>query len=607
MKHLSSICRKAIRGASLGAKLLLRRSSIDGILSAHRFLIATGYYGQARGRDALKLFHESGYTCDDFLTGLLFMRHYGGRPEFDTLPSGSLEDNARWNLRLTAWNAGEEQAALGSIPEMPASLAGEGDLSLEDWTLGHITFVVSASAELSREIVGVFREADVGGAIIAMPRFPFAPEWTSLLRSLQSIRSSLREGGLRIPRVTIVAVGCDPIRACAAEWAGVQNGPADPEAFMTALADAAGGNATNPLASCCDLSRNEGTFFQAVAREVGLPVGETMEFRIEPEMGFAETSTEDLRYLATRYESIHLLALKLRKERLLPGRPAGFTPRPSAARTEFLSRVQCSGDLLNRLSASGDANEAWRNKWSSVPGRTSGEIVYVFPHIPKTAGSSVAHHFRQYLDGPGEYAHVRHITDEGGIRRDAHLPFEWSDARERSLARVIFGHGVKRRFCQMVPGKSAREIVTLREPAERMISHYNFWMHISRTRGLPVVSFDEWYANEPRNYQVSWIAENYLEIDARLHPPENLYAIVDSVLEEFWMVSTLETFSRDMALVTRELSLPDVSERKNVGGGDRFPKLISLTDELRARLRAENSAEYQLYEKWLARARERHS
>ncbi len=104
-------------------------------------------------------------------------------------------------------------------------------------------------------------------------------------------------------------------------------------------------------------------------------------------------------------------------------------------------------------------------------------------------------------------------------------------------------------------------------------------------------------------YQVFWIAQNYLELDHWLYPEENLYDIVDSALEEFWMVSTLETFTRDMQVLMKELALPEISERKNVGGGVRFKKLVSLTDDLRARLRAENATEYRLYDKWLARAR----
>ena len=315
---------------------------------------------------------------------------------------------------------------------------------------------------------------------------------------------------------------------------------------------------------------------EAASALSGISVAELAQLPIEAGSGFAERETALARICVTRVESLHLLALELRAARPAHEMLMSFQPVPPEA---------------PRVAKSGASKES---------------LVYVFPHIPKTAGSSVAHHFREFLSGRGEFAHVRHETDAAGIRRDQLMPFQWRDTELRARTRVIFGHGVKRRHRLLVPGKAAREIITLREPADRMVSHYNFWMHIHERRGLPIITFDEWYANEPRNYQVFWIAQNYLELDHWLYPEENLHDIVDSALEEFWMVSTLETFTRDMQVLMKELALPEISERKNVGGGVRFKKLVSLTDDLRARLRAENATEYRLYDKWLERARARY-
>lgn len=321
----------------------------------------------------------------------------------------------------------------------------------------------------------------------------------------------------------------------------------------------------------------EESALEAAAELSGIPVAELAHASDDSARGFVEKEGVLARVCVTHVESLHLLALELRA-----ARPAH----------EILMSFQPVSPEAPRVAKSGVAKES---------------LVYVFPHIPKTAGSSVAHHFREFLNGRGEFAHVRHEADAAGIRRDQLMPFQWRDAELRARTRVIFGHGVKRRHRLLVPGKSAREIITLREPADRMVSHYNFWMHIHERRGLPIITFDEWYANEPRNYQVFWIAQNYLELDHWLYPEENLYDIVDATLEEFWMVSTLETFTRDMQVLMKELDLPEISERKNVGGGVRFKKLVSLTDDLRARLRAENVTEYRLYDKWLERARMRYT
>jgi hypothetical protein len=225
--------------------------------------------------------------------------------------------------------------------------------------------------------------------------------------------------------------------------------------------------------------------------------------------------------------------------------------------------------------------------------------VYVFPHIPKTAGSSVHYHLKTNLVCEREYIHIPidYSTREELLEE---LPFTLRDARERSAAKVIFGHGVVRRHAEFVPGKVLREITTLRDPAERMVSHYNFWMNVLEKRGEPLPTFEEWYAGEPRNYQTHWLARNYLQLDVETLSESQVLEAVSRLLDSFWLVCTLPTFESDIQLLWDALGLPAMSSRQNVTGVTHH-KRFELDPALRKRLAEENASDETLYQKWLQR------
>ncbi len=601
--RLSRRADRARRLVALAADLLRNRMSAENATRAHRFLTSVGYTGSAAEADVLRTFARSGYTFDDFLAGLAFLRAFvPGVPQPTT-------DEVSAPLGTVARAALADAAQKAAIPGMDDLLAGSDGAFLERVLFGPLTLAVSGADSSAQQAADILKVTGAGAALVPVA-FPLPEGRARALAALVQVRASLAGAGMNLPPLTVAVVLRDPIEVCAEEFVRVNGEAATVAPFEEGLRAAVANPAATPLGPALARAADGATFLAEVSRFFGLENPPAVEIGAK---GFSEWSHGPVRFFAARLESLHLLALHLKREHAAPELPGWLTPPPAIPAGWAGLRDLClDADLLDRVAARctgpvlpESERAEWRQKWSSPP-PSRADIVYVFPHIPKTAGSSVAHHFREHLAGYGEYVHVRHLADEAGILRDHSLPFQWRDARLRSRARVVFGHAVQRAFCGAIPGKTAREIITLREPAERMVSHYNFWMHVHERRGLPVISFDEWYANEPRDYQVFWIAHNYLGIDYWLYSPETLHDIVDGVLEEFWMVSTLKTFDQDMSLLMRELGLPEISERKNVGGGDRFKKLISLTDDLRARLQRENPLEYRLYEKWLARSRARH-
>jgi hypothetical protein len=99
------------------------------------------------------------------------------------------------------------------------------------------------------------------------------------------------------------------------------------------------------------------------------------------------------------------------------------------------------------------------------------EDLIVSIHIPKTAGRS----FRQTL---GEIA-PGHIQGDYGNQPSA-APTPWRQLRERFMApkvkpgtRIVHGHFVAAKYWRHFP--EATYIAWVRDPVERLASHYYFW------------------------------------------------------------------------------------------------------------------------------------
>jgi hypothetical protein len=99
------------------------------------------------------------------------------------------------------------------------------------------------------------------------------------------------------------------------------------------------------------------------------------------------------------------------------------------------------------------------------------EDLIVSIHIPKTAGRS----FRQTL---GEIA-PGHIQGDYGNQPSA-APTPWRQLRERFMApkvkpgtRIVHGHFVAAKYWRHYP--EATYIAWVRDPVERLASHYYFW------------------------------------------------------------------------------------------------------------------------------------
>jgi len=236
------------------------------------------------------------------------------------------------------------------------------------------------------------------------------------------------------------------------------------------------------------------------------------------------------------------------------------------------------------------------NLLSRVKGDDRREELFLFAHLPKTGGQTLRDCFRKHLEFHREFIHLGPFGEEDAAKRGL-LPFHQRTVEERALAKVILGHGVNCETHTLVPSKVPRYVLFLRDPAELLVSLYNFEMRYHRPADQPIAPFDVWYKEHRRkNFMTNWLIGDFLrpENPSRKAPP---LKIINLALEKFWFVGCSEFLDEDAPLLLRRIRVPQDLERSNVAGVH-YPKLLSLDDSLRATLYADNDLDVELYRTW---------
>lgn len=231
-------------------------------------------------------------------------------------------------------------------------------------------------------------------------------------------------------------------------------------------------------------------------------------------------------------------------------------------------------------------------------GAGSVDELFLFVHMPKTGGQSLHSFFNTHLVPNQSYVHL-----VSPATLNAHLGMLTSDFTRRPLeervkAKVILGHKVDRNTHKLVPGKTARHIVFLREPAETLVSYYNFQMAGRHKRNEPLIPFEEWYdESKQRNMMTRWLLTEFMK---EPHPRRTAWPQVQQMLCSFWFVGCTEYLDRDAPLLFERIGVHGVLERANVSGLH-HEETLTLDAGLRERLRAENPIDVELYEYWKGR------
>ena len=196
--------------------------------------------------------------------------------------------------------------------------------------------------------------------------------------------------------------------------------------------------------------------------------------------------------------------------------------------------------------------------------------VFIFTHIPKTAGTSLRYHFQKHLEDQKTFIHLAnkgHKTAE----KQGLLPFSQRSEQKRNQAQVILGHDVNIDTAALVPGKQAFRLVYFRDPVGWEISRYNQYAHARRMRELSVLCYSDWFNQENTHCQFDWFLQNHCILSQIPSYQDEKFNLICQYLDVMQQVGFVDQIDQDMKPIFKSLGIPAEMQAENVTG--RFKKM----------------------------------
>jgi len=229
--------------------------------------------------------------------------------------------------------------------------------------------------------------------------------------------------------------------------------------------------------------------------------------------------------------------------------------------------------------------------------------VWLVLHVPNTGGETLRDELdRQLVRGR---SHVRVGNDRGSslkqvtVAGDPHPnrlfdepqellgAFAGFDRDALDQVRALSGHPVGLALSELFPERPVRSLVFVRRPVDRIVSHYNYAAGHRASAGLGHLDFELWYANQPSNFQMRYLAQ-------RLMVDPTLNAVLEG-LAALTVVGRTERLDDLLPLLFAAMDLdPPGDGRSNVAGRD-HDRLFDPDAARRARLAEENALDMMLY------------
>jgi len=211
--------------------------------------------------------------------------------------------------------------------------------------------------------------------------------------------------------------------------------------------------------------------------------------------------------------------------------------------------------------------------------------------VPKTGGKTISDNLRWHLQRDRDYLHLR-VTAKRRQRQTAFEVVESLDPASRKQLLAIIGHPVSRRFVELFPDRPVREVVFVREPAARIVSHYNFRVNTALRRKKEAPTFEKFLERIGPNAVTRFLSER---LGVATNGPSQLSDLLQE-LAKFWMVGVTENLDQRLPTLFNAMGLPaDVPPRGNVTGIT-VKRHLLLTPGLRDELQASNPLDMMLFD-----------
>lgn len=186
--------------------------------------------------------------------------------------------------------------------------------------------------------------------------------------------------------------------------------------------------------------------------------------------------------------------------------------------------------------------------------KSTADPVYLFLHLPKSAGTTFRHHIENNFEQDRIVA--LYNTDDVRMKRDdvfAKVAALTEDQKRR--VHVVYGHELYWGLHELFD-RPCRYVTFLRDPVEKTISFYNYRMQQGIRSGkldaAKLPPFDEWLANSPGMHD-GMLGD--LEKYGFAEGHDVSEAALDSLMRKFYFVGTTESFDEDALFLYAEMGV----------------------------------------------------
>lgn len=193
--------------------------------------------------------------------------------------------------------------------------------------------------------------------------------------------------------------------------------------------------------------------------------------------------------------------------------------------------------------------------------------MFLLPHIPKCAGSTVERHLERHL-GPGFWSPAKRsrILPLGLFGR------KWQDRPPGPAEgiRAVSGHFMGASIADLFPGRTVRRMLILREPGALVLSWYNYRMMRYRSLGQGGYAFRLHLASLPVDPVAHFLLERWCELPwariAAMRLAEKR-ARLEAALSGFDRIADIAAADALLAGVSRALGIPEAAAPENTSRG----------------------------------------
>ncbi|MBI3154317.1 MAG: sulfotransferase family 2 domain-containing protein [Burkholderiales bacterium] len=186
--------------------------------------------------------------------------------------------------------------------------------------------------------------------------------------------------------------------------------------------------------------------------------------------------------------------------------------------------------------------------------KTTNDAIYIFLHIPKSAGTTFRHHIEHNF-APEEIVALYRADDARLRREDVFARLQSLPDEQRRRLRVIYGHEVYHGIHELFD-RPCRYVTFLRDPIDKTISFYNYRMQQGIRKGTidpaALPRFEDWL-EASRGMHDGMLGDlvKYGFADG----PDVSEPALRAVLQKFYFVGTTENFDEDAMFLYHELGI----------------------------------------------------